>query len=208
MKPGQIFKKYFCFLLGMGILAFGLYNIHSRSEISEGGLLGTILLLNHWFHISPSISGFVIDTVTFIIATFILGRQFLKDSIIATILFSLWYMLFEYMGPVIPSLIEHPLIAAVSGAAFVGIGTGLIVIYGTACGADDALVLVFNKLFHIPVAVTYFVSDFTILMLSLTYIPFRRIAFSLLSVLISSMIIEIMTRFIKPELKAKKENAE
>ena len=43
-------------VLGSAILAFGLYNVHSISGVTEGGVLGLTLLLEHWFGISPSIA--------------------------------------------------------------------------------------------------------------------------------------------------------
>ena len=43
-------------LLGSAILAFGLYNVHSFSGVTEGGVLGLTLLMHHWFNISPSVS--------------------------------------------------------------------------------------------------------------------------------------------------------
>ena len=36
-------------LLGSGILAFGIYEIHAISAVTEGGVLGLTLLLDHWF---------------------------------------------------------------------------------------------------------------------------------------------------------------
>ena len=45
-------------LVGSALLAFGLYNVHSISNVTEGGILGLTLLLEHWFGISPSFSGF------------------------------------------------------------------------------------------------------------------------------------------------------
>ena len=41
-------------LLGSGVLAFGLYNVHSLSGVTEGGALGLTLLLQHWLGISPA----------------------------------------------------------------------------------------------------------------------------------------------------------
>ena len=41
-------------------LAFGLYHVHSVSGITEGGVLGATLLLDHWFSLSPAVSGFVL----------------------------------------------------------------------------------------------------------------------------------------------------
>ena len=46
-------------ILGSAILAFGLYNIHSVSNVTEGGILGLTLLLEYWLGISPSVSGFI-----------------------------------------------------------------------------------------------------------------------------------------------------
>ena len=40
---------YGIILLGSGILSFGLYNIHERTNVTEGGVLGMTLLLQHWF---------------------------------------------------------------------------------------------------------------------------------------------------------------
>ena len=54
-----------CILAALGsvILAFGLYNVHSFSNVTEGGILGLTLLLEHWLHISPAISGFVLNAI-------------------------------------------------------------------------------------------------------------------------------------------------
>ena len=44
-------------------LAFGLYNVHSLSGVTEGGVLGMTLLLEHLFSVSPSVSGFVMNAL-------------------------------------------------------------------------------------------------------------------------------------------------
>ena len=42
-------------------LAFGLYQVHAVSQVTEGGVLGMMLLLEHWTGLSPSFSGLVMD---------------------------------------------------------------------------------------------------------------------------------------------------
>ncbi len=185
-------KKYASFLIGTFILAFGLFNIHSRCPISEGGVLGLSLLVHHWTGISPGISGFIMNTVAFLLGITVLGRGFLIDSIICAVSYSVWYELLELIGPVIPNLSNLPLVAAVIGGIFVGIGSGLVVRYDCAASGDDALALFFNKKFGIRVSRFYLISDFTILILSLSYIPLRQIAWSLLTVTISSAVIEVL----------------
>ena len=42
-------------LAGTAISSFGMVNIHQRVQITEGGVLGMILLLNYWFHVPTSV---------------------------------------------------------------------------------------------------------------------------------------------------------
>lgn len=74
-------------LLGSGILAFGLYHIHSLSGVTEGGVLGMTLLLHHWFGISPSVSGFVMNAACYALGWRLLGKSFIAYSIVAAAAF-------------------------------------------------------------------------------------------------------------------------
>lgn len=183
-------KHYALLMLGASILSFGLFNIHSQSGITEGGVLGMTLLLHHWFNISPSISGLILDFTCYFIGWRILGNKFLKNAVFASCCFSLSYRLWEKMGYVIPDLSSHQLAAAVVGALFVGIGVGIVVKEGGASGGDDALSLVISKLANCRISRAYLATDLTVLCLSLTYIPFGKIAYSLVTVILSSFIID------------------
>ena len=69
------------------------------------------------------------------------AKEFIGYSIIAGGGFSLFYALFEQFDPIWPQLAQHPLLAAVLGALFVGIGVGLSVRAGRGPGGDDALAM-------------------------------------------------------------------
>lgn len=181
--------RYAQLLLGSAILAFGLFNVHSQSRITEGGVLGTTLLLQHWFGISPSISEAVLDVCCYLLGLKYLGKSFLRYALTATGGFALSYALFERMGYMLPSMLDQPLLAAVVGGLFVGVGVGLVVRVGGAAGGDDALALVIAKLLHWPVSRAYLFTDLVVLLLSLTYIPLQNIACSLVTVTLSSFII-------------------
>ncbi len=175
---------------GTAILSFGLWNIHTQCQITEGGVLGAILLLQHWFKISPSITGVILDFTCYFIGWRMLGNRFLKNAVFSTCCFSLWYRLWENMGFVIPDLSSLPLVAAVVGAVFVGVGVGIVVREGGAAGGDDALALVISKVGKIRISKAYLFTDLTVLTLSLSYIPFGKIVYSLFSVTLSSWIID------------------
>ncbi len=176
--------------LGAAILAFGLFNVHSQSGVTEGGVLGTTLLLLHWLHISPSVSSPILDGACYLLGLRMLGWGFLKNAVFSSLSYAACYAAFERLGPVLPSLAAHPLAAALLGGLLVGIGVGLVVREGGACGGDDALALVLARLMRTNISRAYFLTDFVVLALSLSYIPLRRILFSLLTTLISSFLIE------------------
>lgn len=186
-------------LLGSAILAFGLYNIHSFSGVTEGGQLGLVLLLDHWFHISPAFSAAVINIICYWIGWKSLGKPFIAHSAVATGAFSLIYWICQQFPPLWPELVNHPLIAALAGAVFVGLGCGLCVrVGGAACG-DDGLAMSISDKLKIKIEYVYFFFDFTILALSLSYIPLGRILYSLVTVMISSKIVGLVQRFQRKE---------
>ncbi len=85
-----------------------------------------------------------------------------------------------------------PLAASLIGAVFVGIGAGLCVRVGGAPSGDDALAMTLTQLTGWKIQTIYLMSDLIALGLSMSYIPLRRIGFSLLTVLLSGQIIGIV----------------
>lgn len=169
--------------------AFGMYHIHAQSDITEGGVLGAVLLLGHWLHISPAVSGFVLNAACYLLGWRTLGKKFIAYSLIAAAGFSSCYWLCEQFPPLWPEIASHPLLAAILGALFIGIGAGICVRVGGATCGDDALAMSLSQIIKVPIQRVYLVSDLTVLGLSLSYIPARKIGWSLLTVVLSGQII-------------------
>ncbi len=183
-------------ILGGAILAFGLYHIHSVSGVTEGGSLGLTLLLDHWFGLSPAITGFVMNVICYGIGWRTLGFRFIVYSAVATASFSVVYAICEQFPPLGVPLAVMPLAAALLGALFVGVGVGVCVKAGGAPTADDAIAMSLAKLLKLKKMETvYLVSDLAVLLLSLSYIPWNRILYSLVTVILSGKIIGIIQRF-------------
>ena len=174
--------------------AFGIYNIHAVADVTEGGIFGLTLLLEHWLSLSPAISSLVLNAACFLLGWRTLGRTFIGYSVIAAIGYSLGYGLCEQFPPLWPELAHMPLSAALLGALFIGIGAGLCVRAGGATCGDDALAMSIHHLTGLGVEKFYLISDSLVLVLSLSYIPLRRIAWSLLTVILSGQIIGIIQK--------------
>ncbi|MCQ4771040.1 YitT family protein [Intestinimonas massiliensis] len=180
---------YLIIVLGACILSFGLYNIHERTGVTEGGVLGMTLLLQHWFGLSPAITSPVMDIACYLLAWHFLGNAFAKYAVAASLAFAASHALWEQFPPLLPDLSAFPMAAAILGALFVGLGVGLVVRIGGACGGDDALALTIAHVSRWPISRCYLFTDLAVLLLSLTYIPFARIVYSLVTVTISSVVI-------------------
>lgn len=182
-------------MLGAAILAFGMLNIHSRCSVTEGGILGLTLFIQYWTGLTPGVTGLFLDLTCYLIGYKMLGKTFLKSAIVASVSFSAFYNTFEFFGPILPDLSAHPLAASILGGLFVGMGCGIVVRNGGASGGDDALALIISKTAKCKISKAYLVTDLTVLALSLSYIPLNRILFSLITVTISSYMIDIVQNF-------------
>ena len=176
-------------LLGSAIASFGLYNIHQQCGITEGGVLGSVLLLHHWLGLSPAFSSLILNGGCYLLGWKTLGKEFIGYSVIATLGYSACYRICEQFPPLWPGIAQLPLLASVAGALFIGIGAGLCVRVGGATSGDDSLAMSLTHLTGIPIQRLYFISDLIVLLLSLSYIPLRLIGYSLLTVIISGQII-------------------
>lgn len=83
-------KNILLIMIGTFIVSFGLYNIHEQFVISEGGVLGAMLLIHHWTGIPVSLVSFVLDGLCYLLAYKHLGFDFIKKSLLASI-FTLFF---------------------------------------------------------------------------------------------------------------------
>ena len=175
IKNGTL-KSILLIIIGATILSFGSYNFNYQNNVTEGGVLGLLLLLQHVFNISPSITSVVIDFSLFTIGSKFFGKKFLLYSILSTITFSS----------------NNMLIASILAGIGVGVGVGLVVRGGGASGGDDVIALLGNKLLKLKVNHVYLATDAIVLLMSLVYLDIKQVFFSIIAVTISGKIISII----------------
>lgn len=194
MKRGISLRSCAVAFLSAGFLAFGMYHVHSVADITEGGVLGAVLLIHHWFHISPALSSLVLNGLCYLFGWRTFGKSFVVYSVAAALGYSVFYFLCEQFPPIYPQIAEMPLLASVVGSIFVGVGSGLCVRVGGATSGDDALAMSLSKVSKVPIQWIYLISDLVVLALSLSYIPLSRIVYSLLTVILSGQIIGLLQK--------------
>lgn len=177
-------------LVGNFIMAFALVNVHIPSKITEGGVIGLSILVNKLFGIELPLISFICDASLYFLGFLLLTKGFLRKSLFSSVSFALIYKAILKVGPILPSFEKYPAFAAVLGGLLLGFGCGLVVSRGAASGGDDCLALIIQKYTPLTISKAYFISDFTVLMLSMIfYLPVINVLWSLLTTLISSYII-------------------
>ena len=142
-------KRIAMILLGAAILSFGIHNIHQRTAITEGGVIGLVLLINHWLGVPASVASPLLDAASYALAFKFLGWDFLLSAGVASVSLAGFYRIWECLPPMLPDLTPWPLAAALLGGVFVGVGVGLIVRQGVPVGVIVTLVL-FARQFSEP----------------------------------------------------------
>jgi uncharacterized membrane-anchored protein YitT (DUF2179 family) len=188
----ETLKSILLIIIGASILSFGSYNFNYQNNVTEGGVLGLLLLMQQIFNISPSITSVIIDFSLFAIGTKFFGKRFLLYSVLSTITFSTTYKIWESVGFLIPSFTNNMLIASILAGIGVGVGVGLVVRGGGASGGDDVIALLGNKLLKLKVNHVYLATDSIVLFMSLVYLDIKQVFFSIIAVTISGKIISII----------------
>lgn len=179
-------------ILGASILAFGSYNLNYQNDVTEGGVLGLILLLQKLYAISPSITSVIVDFSLFLVGMRFLGKKFLFLSFLSTATFSITYRIWESIGFIVPNLQNNMILAGILSGVAVGLGVGLVVRVGAASGGDDVLAILGSKFSRLKIHHMYYLMDAVVLALSLTYISIDRIVYSIIAVLVSGTLISVI----------------
>ena len=197
MSSRQTVEKIGFILLGTIVLSFGFYNFYF---LTEGGVLGFLLILKNLFGVHPSMASIIIDFSLLLLGYRIFGKEFFLYSLFASFAFSITYGMFENIGPILPA-INNSLINAILGGLFVGVGCGIIVNTGCSSGGDDALALVIAKKTSLSITKVYILMDGIILLLSLTYLSADAIFYSMIASTLSGKIIDLFLAHTKGSLR-------
>jgi len=190
-------KQSLFIVLGSSILSFGCFNFNYQNNITEGGVLGLILIFKNVFDISPSLTSIILDFSLFLIGSKFFGKIFLFKCILSTTAFSITYNIWENIGYLIPNLSNSMFLASILSGIFVGIGVGIVVSNGGASGGDDVIAIIGHKFTKLDVSKIYLITDGIVLTLSLVYLNFNQIIFSIIAVFISGNIIGVFHKTFK-----------
>lgn len=150
------------------LFAFAVATFIRPHGIIMGGTTGMSLSFEHYLGFDLSITLTIINVLMFLLGFLFLGKKFAMTTILSTFLYPMFLSIFLAV-PGLGNITDDLLVASICGAGLLGIGLGFLLRMGASSGGTDIPPLILNKLFHIPVAVTLYAIDTTVL---LTQVPF------------------------------------
>lgn len=176
-------------LVGNLILAFAVAAFLVPHGIIMGGATGIGLTINHYVPgVDLSLIILVANGILFGIGALILGKKFVVTTIASTFLYPVCLSVMRAI-PGITTLTDNLMLATLYGGAVLGIGVGLVIRVGASTGGTDILALVFNKWFHIPVAILMYAVDFIVLGCQVMFSDTEQIMYGLLALVLETVLL-------------------
>ena len=149
-------------LLGNIIYAFSIKLFLLPADLISCGTTGIGLVVEHFLHIPLSGFIFLFNMVMLTIGWLILGRKFAMTTLLSSLLYPIFL---EILNQTIGDF--HVTDNLMLNAIFAGIGLGgslgIVIRAGASTGGMDIPPLVLKKFFGIPVPMTLWIFDFTIM---------------------------------------------
>ena len=166
-------------------LAIGLFILPGK--ILSGGVAGITALLSGYIAIPEDIMTILINLFLFALGSVFLGKEFFFNTLVFSVSYPFLLLLVTRM---LPSYEVDPLLASVYGGTIGGIGVGLMFRNGGSSGGTDAIALIAEKFFHIPITRTITVMDAITVLAGLYIYGLNEVLIGLISVFLMSFALE------------------
>jgi len=142
-KVFQEVKSYFFIFFGLALFTFGWAAFLTPYEVAGGGVAGAASILYFATKIPIGLTTFALNAILIAIAWRILGTKFCVNSLICTVVMSVFFSLFQPMFP--KPIVEDMFMSVIIGSAIAACGVGMAINWGGNTGGVDIVALMIGK---------------------------------------------------------------
>lgn len=180
-------KKYIWIFFGSFLISAGLYFFLIQHDIAAGGVSGFSVVLSNIFPaLSVGVTNAVLNVLIMSLGVIILGYDFAKKSIFASLILSLFIIIFERVFPNV-ILTNDKIINIIFGAITMSLGLAIVFYNGSSTGGTDLIASVLNKLTGIPIHISMFLADFVVVISSMIVFGVELGLYAVLTIMIQSI---------------------
>lgn len=180
-------KKYIWIFFGSFLISAGLYFFLIQHDIAAGGVSGFSVVLSNIFPVlSVGVTNAVLNVLIMSLGVIILGFDFAKKSIFASLILSVFIIIFERVFPNV-ILTNDKIINIIFGAITMSLGLAIVFYNGSSTGGTDLIASVLNKLTGIPIHISMFLADFVVVISSMIVFGVELGLYAVLTIMIQSI---------------------
>ena len=172
-------------VVGTFILAVAVETFIIPYRILSGGVAGIAVALQPLLHVSATLIANSVLIILLIIGSFILGKEFLKNTVLSCIAYPIFTSILS--GRV--NVVVDPILASFYGGLIAGAGIGIVLKTGASTGGMDIPPLIINKLTGIKLSTLVLITDFLTVLLGLFVYDLSAVLLGLVSVFMTSVAI-------------------
>lgn len=172
-------------VVGTFILAIAVETFIIPYRILSGGVAGIAVALQPLLHVSATLIANSVLIILLIIGGFILGKEFLKNTVLSCIAYPIFTSILS--GRV--NVVVDPILASFYGGLIAGVGIGIVLKTGASTGGMDIPPLIINKLTGIKLSTLVLITDFLTVLLGLFVYDLSAVLLGLVSVFMTSVAI-------------------
>ncbi len=188
-----IIAEYFFITLGIIIMALGIYFFKFPNHFSTGGVTGIAVILDKYVpQISAGTFVVIINNVLLIIGFLVFGKGFGVKTAYASILFSGIIWILEKAIPMNAPLTTQPLMELIFAVALPAIGSAILFNLDASSGGTDIVAMILKKYTNLDIGKSLLLGDFLITVLSGIAFGIEIGMFSLLGLLIKSLVLDLV----------------
>ncbi len=183
--------NYLLIVIGSFILASGFVLFITPYKIVPGGVYGIAIVLHYILGTPVGLTALSMDIPLTLLGIKILGPRFGYKTVVGFLLTAFFVDGITYFYGDQPLVADEPLLSAVFGGVFLGIGLGLIFKSKATSGGTDIVAMIFSKYFHLPVGQLLIWVDSAIVMIGLLVFQDWKIPlYSLIVIYITGKVID------------------
>lgn len=188
-------RDWFYLIAGTALMAIGAEGFFEHADLVAGGITGIGIMLDawtqaqFWLHIPLWFVNIVLNAPLFLLAWKKKGKAFMGRSVLTAALFSLML----YVEELFPLYSKDPLLAAVFGGVFLGIGLGLVLsVDATTGGVDLAATLLHTKFRSVSIQKFIFILDATVILAGIALFGVEKGLYAILAVYVTDQFIDLV----------------
>ena len=156
------------------------------ANLMSCGTTGIALVMNHFLNIPMTAFIFVFNVAMLIVGWLVLGRHFVMNTILSSVLYPL---LLEFFNKILGDVVvtENILLNVLFAGMGLGVSLGIVMRAGASTGGMDIPPLILKEYFRIPVSATLWAFDFSILLAQMFFHPLEDLLHGILLIIVISV---------------------